>query len=421
LTQSPAAGRAAQPNDLEVALAELVEPLRRYWRPVVAATLLAWVVIGAFVLLVPRYVCEGTLAMPNLVPPARQGGGDFRDLDWAGATGALDAPPSDEPPRTTGKGLSLASFKTLERTLADGAAFEAALRETLTPTAIERLRVKLPESVAILSAGSKDDLEKLGPEDTITALRLSYASRVPARNRVVVDTLARLVRDALLTQIALEQLEWESDACRRQIRRLNRRQEELREANRSADLLVEELARMVRELPSAANASRELVDTRGGGHRYLSLAVQLAGARATRAENEHASRVHGLGVARHRLRLQLLDLVRDRLRQAGSPVIADVPGIIGATVEEFVRKQGAGTPGLAYVRTDLLGWRDQLRAFQSETRFVQLPTTTRQSRTPLALALGALVFAGVVATAYVWDLLRRPSTPEPTGDGARAA
>ncbi len=411
-------------NEIEIPLTEILAPLRRRFRLVVLGTAGCWIVLLLALLLTPpRYVCEGVLAFPNVAPFTTKDLGTMHpESDTRRET---TEPLSVVKPGPWGrrKGIPLALYKFLERSLADGDVLHTSLASKLSPAAIERLRRDLSESVSVLASGAQDDLQKLDREDTVTGVQLSFSSYRAAAPENVVRTLASVVRETLATRIALEQLAVEAYDSRESAREIGRRRAELESVNTSLETLGSDLARVMREQPAGAGSgSRQVVDVQDGGDRFLPLPLQMIATKVRHAQNEHTIRVYDQALARHALRLRFFDRLRQRLEAGGSPMVEDVPQVIGRELEQFLREQHEQNSAVRDIQAEVQGLRDQVASWRDETHFVQYPTTHPKPRAALALAAAALALLFFVAVAFVADLWERSGGRglEPAGSKAGA-
>jgi hypothetical protein len=404
--------RATSPRDeLVISLADLLSPLRRRWRFILLGTGACWAILLLLVLLTPpTYRCEGTLALPDtslpdISPPTRESNlpllSDDRLFDPALK---IDLPK----PAATKAGIQLGLYKSLLQALSDGAAMGSVLRGRLPPPEIERLLRDLGERVSPVSSGARDDIQRLDRYDIITAIKLSYESSSAALARDVVEALAGLVRETLITSVAMEQIEAETLACNSERWRLLDTKIDLLDTNRSLQRLAADLERLVREMPDASAVTpRELVDARGSGHLFLPLRTQLAGTRATLADNEHRMRICDQTLARLALGKSFLGRLEQRMKnRTETPFVSDAPGVISSELQDFLGKEGIANDNLQYLQSKMETLRDDLAVLRAKTRFIQYPTVRALSRTRPATALASLALIVFIALAFVIDLWR---------------
>jgi hypothetical protein len=405
--------RATSPRDeLVISLADLLAPLRRRWRLILLGTGICWAILLLFVLLTPpTYHCEGTLALPDMSLPTTEG-----NLPLLSDDRPFDPPlkidlPIKQKPAPTGvpkAGIPLGLYKNLQHALSDGAAMGSVLKGRLPPLEIERMLRNLGERVSPVSSGARDDIQRLDRDDMITAIKLSYESPSAALARDVVAALAGLVRETLITGIAMERIEAETIASNDEKGRLLETKIDLLDMNRSLQRLAADLERLAREMPDSSAASpRELVDTRGSGHLFLPLRTQLAGTRARYADNEHRMRICDQTLARLALRQSFLGRVEQRMKNGTETFfVSDAPGVIGSELQDFLSKEGLANANLQYLQSKMETLRDNLAILRTKTRFIQFPTVRALSRTPLATALASLALLAFIAGAFVIDLWR---------------
>lgn len=387
--------------ELEISLAEVLAPLRRHSRLILVGTAACWAILLLLYLFAPpRYSCEATLVLPDVIPAEASGVdrllGGLLDVMSDGRSGIepmMSGRQSGIEPTMSGErsgieqarvGIPPVLYKKLERSLSGGAGH-----------------------VSPVTSGTKDDIQKLEKGDTISAVTLSHESYAANQSRDAVNTLAGLVRETLITAIAMEQIESEAMHSRKEALDLFRRKVDLLATNRSLEKLTADLERLARDMPESRAASREVVDTREGGYRFLPPQLQIVGAKARYADNEHMIRLLDRALSLHALRLRFLDRLQQRILGTGTPAVSDLPQVIGSELQEFLREEGPRSPDSPYVQTEMEALRDKLAAFQSNTRFIQYPTTRAESRASLAAALASLAVVVFIAAAFVADLWQR--------------
>jgi hypothetical protein len=410
-------------DELEVSLADILAPLRRHWKLVVIGTGVCWAILLLVVLMVPRftpptYRCDAALSLPSVIPPTRQAA---RVIETADSSGLLlsESTPGEGPWATGARaGIPLVLYKELERALLDGAAMRAALSGKLPPTAVDGIQRGLAEHVAPVPNSPKDDPQKLEKDDTITAVRLSYEAPRADQATEIVGALAGLVREALITAIARQEIGWDARTSDEQVLGIIGKKADLLDVNRSLERLSADLERLKRDMPmSQAAGSRQVVDTRQHGYLYLPPELQLVGAKARHAENEHSIRVYDEVLARHTLRLSFLRRLDERIGRTGTAVVPDIPKVIGSELQGFLHEPGNSGPETRYLQTEMEALRDELATFRNATQFIQYPTTTRmsgRSHTSLAAALASLAVVFFFAAAFVADLWRPENSAVPS-------
>lgn len=390
LSQNPPQRVSSSPRDeLEVSLTDILAPLRRHWKLVVFGTGICWAILLLVLLLAPRftpptYRSEAALSVPNVIPAARPAVSGPGEGAW----------------QTGGKaGIPPVLYKKVERALLGGTVLQSAFSGKLAPAAVESMRRSLGERVSPVANP---------PDDTITAVRLSYEATLADQTRDVVDTLATLVREALITAIAREEINWEARMSDEQVLSIMKQKTDLVAGIRSLEKLGADLERLKREMPaSQAIGPGQVVDTRDHGYLYLPPELQVIGARARRAENEYLVRNCDQALVRHTLRLSFLRRLDARIEKTGVAVVRDMPSVIGSELQAFLLEQGDSNPDGRYFQTEMEVLRDQLATFRNATQFIQYPTTTRisgRSRVALAGALATLAVVFFIAAAFVADL-----------------
>jgi len=388
-------------DEIEISLAEVLAPLLRRWRLVLLGTGACWAaILLALLLTPPTFRCEAALAVPDVLPlPEKRAlldaGPPVRDpLRW-------------EPSREDRKlGIPIELYKKVVRTLSDGGVVEAAFAGKLSGGEIDRLRRRIDEHVSPMASAGKDDIEKIERDATVTAILLSYESRSAGRSRDAVQTLAQLVRETLVSHVAAEQVEWDTVVSQEKARSLGRGRADLSSENRSLEKLTEDLARLSRVAPDSTPAGREVVDTRDGGHLFLSPRLQLVGAKARYAENEHSIRMYDEALSQHALRLRFFSRLRGRAVDGGT-FVADLPRTLGGELQAFLAEEGASGAAARSLQADVEALRETLGTLQARMSFVQSPTTWARSRVPWAAALASMAVLIFVAAAFVADLWRR--------------
>ena len=410
---APRAG-VTRRDEIEISLAEVLAPLRRRWRLVLLGTAACWVaILVALVLTPPTYRCEGALAVPDAFPLPEAGGVLLEDRGPV-----VRDPLRWEPSRERRKvGIPVVLYKKVVATLSDGAVVEPAFAGKLPAKAVERLRQRITEHVSPMTSVGKDDVERLEKDSTVAGIFLSYESRSADRSRDAVHTLAWLVREALVNHVAADQVEWDTLVSEETAVSLGRGRAVLSSEHRSLERLTEDLERLARTAPESAPSGREIVDIRDGGHVFLSPRLQLVGARARLAENEHSTRMYDEALARHTLRLRFLSHLRDRA-PGGGTFVPDLPRVADGELRDFLSEEGATSPAARYVQADVEALREKLVGLQARMSFVQTPTTWARSRTPWAAALASMALLVFIAAAFVADLWRRSGEGQAAGGPA---
>jgi hypothetical protein len=380
-------------DELELSLADIVAPLRRRGRFITLGTGICWAVLLVLVLVAPlRYHCEGTLVLPDLAKPK------------SAEKTTLNGWTTENP------GIPVALYKEISRAISDGAVMQAGFSGKLSPSAVEKLRDRLDEHVAPITSGGNDELQKLGAEDSITAIKLSYVSFSSAGAREVVETLGGMAEQALIGRLAADHVESQMLTVSRDTLAASRQRATLQATNQSLETLTTDLERLSRLNPKGGVAVvREIVDTREGGYRYLPPEVQLVGAKAQYADNAHSLRILDQTLARLTLEADVLRRLQQRIGSGPNAVGTDPSLVIDDLLKEFSRKGDSNDPARQLVETELRTLRDDLATIQSQTRFIQNPTVGIWRWTPLAAAAASVALVFFVAAALVADLWQRGS------------
>lgn len=401
-------------DEIEISLAEVLSPLRRRWKLVLAGTGVSWaVILLALLLTPPSYRCEGALAVPDVFPLPEAGGVLLED-----SGPVVRDPLRWEPSRERRKvGIPVVLYKKVVSTLSDGTVVQPAFAGKLSAKAVERLRHRITEHVSPMTSVGKDDIERLEKDSAVAGILLSYESRSADRSRDAVHTLAWLVREALVNHVAADQVEWDTLVSEEKELSLGRGRAGLSSEHRSLERLTEDLERLARTAPESAPYGREIVDVRGGGHMFLSPRLQLVGARARLAENEHSTRMYDEALARHALRLRFLSRLRNRA-PGGGTFVPDLPRVVDGELRAFFSETGASSPAARYVQADVEALREKLVSLQARMSFVQTPTTWAKSRTPWAAAAASIALLIFIAAAFLADLWRRSGEGQAAGGPA---
>jgi hypothetical protein len=248
----------------------------------------------------------------------------------------------------------------------------------------------------------------------ITGLRLVLSGSSEAEATRLAAAVAELIKQVLLNEIALAEIENAMNESSSERERAAAEKQRLTRVNHSLELVATEIERLMQQPAGRSTTTREVVDVREGGHRFLPPAAQIVGIRAEQAENAHTIRLAEERMSRHDLRLGFGRALTDGMSPefGGSRrYIADLPEFIRKTFNKFHEGQAADPVAGQYLRTDVETLIGRLESFRSRTRLIQSPTVTRQSRAPLTAATAAFLFIVVVALAVAFDFWarRRPS------------
>jgi hypothetical protein len=389
----------AEPDDaptpaIERPWTDHVDTLVRWRRFIVRWTVWAWVALVAATLGIPRrHVAQATIALPNVA---------FAEARLSDPT-ARDTPA----PRLSKPGISIGAYKKIEAALADEAVLEKALRNVLSPSGIETLRRRLPEVVAPVTTGPRDELVRVDREDNVTAMRLTYVAGSAATALSVLDTLRELAREAVATRVAKDRVESEILQSTATAAAARTRQLDMTSIREN----IQKLARDLDRLPSGGpSGSREVVDLTGGGHRYLPPAVQRTGAQAWMADTSYEIRKAAWLFAVESLKVAFYRRLDQRLRTEASGsesfIANDVPTIIDRELKAFLGEREPAAEA-EVLRAQVEAFRDVVEAHRAATVFVQRPSLRRSGRVAFLLGGMAAVLIVVLLAALVGESWRR--------------
>ena len=362
---------------------DYVDSAIRRRRLILIGTGITWLAILALWLLGPaRYLCDATLSIPPvpLLP-------------------VVKAKEGEEKPRTGG--VSFGGYKKIERFVADGAALHKSLNGILADGSIDRLQEQLDQHLSPIASGTRDDVARSAPTDTVVAVRLQFSSPDRDQATKVVEALASLLRLARVNVLAADRMEsmmFESVLMGGT----------LREEGIHYRLLNESLRTVERELgqlssPASTGASgREVLDVKDGGHLYLPLPVQLVGVRAEIIENEHKLRLTESAAWVQGRRLQILRELVALLQS--QPGLAELDERLTSTIKDITASEKR--PDAQLLITEIETLRDSLRVERDGVRFLQQPTVSRSrsgSRITMLLALSAAVWVGLAWVVESWS------------------
>ena len=416
----PERGDPSVPSDAP--WTDYVATILRSWRLVLYGTLAAWAVILIAAIAIPRdYVGTATVSLPDLIVPPDE---DRKPNDAAKNSAPLvpytRLDRSESWKRT---GVPIALYKEMEKTLSDQAVLESALKGHLEPSDIGRFLDKFEEHFATLTTNPRDEMQRIERADGITAVVVSYKAHPLEEARAVTETLARLVRDAFVTTLARQEIRHQMMVSSRGAAQARQDYMNLASGNESLERQVHEMDRLLREAPVARGPQPQvMVNTEDRGYLYVSPASQLVGVKAAMAENAHLMRTFQREAAINELRLSLLRRIEARLQAEGdaarSPLPADVPGIVRAELDSFLKDQTGGAAD--YVRAQTLGLCDILKSAGDIARMVQSPTLRPTPRAWRVVgAMGAVLVLVLSAAILVESWRRRPAEARPrTSDAA---
>jgi hypothetical protein len=371
----------------EVPWTEYVDAIVRQRRLVLVGTAVAWGLILLAVLVLPRnWRCQSTLTLPTLEVEG-------------GKEGA--------------RGVPLADYKALERTLGDVTAISHAVGDHMDEAEVRAFTRALGEHVTPITTNTRNEILRIDKEDTITAVDVAYEGRPPARVQEVVLRLAHLVRDALITNVALDRLATRlqkstTDAVGARARRL-----ELENMNVSLQAQTTEIEGLLARYggTAAGPTGRDVVNTNEGGYRYLPPVLQVVGLRAAQADNAHLIRMarHSEAVAAARVAFyrQVSGAAEREFANSGTRIVLDMPALVRAELAKFTAGKRADDTVVLSLKVDANGFAESLEATRSGVRFIQHPTLRRTSVALQAAAAGALavvvmLFAALVVDSWLW-------------------
>lgn len=362
---------------------DYVETIIRRRRLVIACVGVAWACLVAWFLLAPvRYRCEATLSIPP-VPPVP----------------VASPPPS---PALERPGITFETYKKLERFISDGAVLRRAFGQVLGPSEIEASRLLV--GVSPIASGSRDDIGRSLPTDTVVAVRLWYDASQSDRAEKVVFALADLVRLGRMHVVTLDRFEADlvravqtAGSARAKISRLGI-------ADASLRTMEKDLLRVAALSPSGQDRVREVVDIADGGHRYLPVAAQLVGLRAQIAQNAHDVRIaeSEAWVASRRAAILSDILAEIRAEPAKEPHALLQSALVAASRDP--------QPEARLLEAELALLREPLLIEKDATRFIQQPTIQQPHRMGnllKSLILSAVLSIGVAWLAEAWSRAHR--------------
>jgi hypothetical protein len=377
----------------------------------------AWtVVIVAAVAWPRRYVAEAMVAIPNLMRPevlAEDLLGRFaepkRSVSKDQERERVTDPATGEErerERVPKLGISIGTYKKVEGALSDAGLLTEAFQGRRSAKEIARLRQHLRQIVTPVVTGPRDDLVRADREDTVTAVRLWFEDDSAEGAAGVVNTLATLVREAVVTRVIRDKVEAQLLQSTASASAALTKKVDLSAKNESLKMLAQELQRLAAS-PGGQAAGREVVDVQGGGHRYLPASVQLVGAKAWQADNDHEIRqaewsfkVASLKVAFYR---RLQQKLQSAQAQSELAVTHDVTNIVDAELKAFLEQPKS--PAADYLEAEVTGMRDMIEALRVTTVLVQRPSLGTTPRTPwvvgtLAATAVAVLLAALVAASW---------------------
>jgi hypothetical protein len=378
------------PEEPEVRWTSYVDTLIRWRRFVLGGLAISFAALVAWATLGPRGVeCEATLALPSA---------EAAPLPTPGATPAS-------------VGVSLATYKEVERTFADSAAISVALAPHLTENEIRKFQRTLSSHFMAVTTNPRDEFARITRDDTITAVRLSYADGDAARAEAVIGALADLVRRALSTRTAQRAVETGLLKSIVAAERNMTMRATLAYTNDSLKLQETDLGRLTSS--AGESSGRQVVDVTEGGYRYLPPAVQLVGVKALRADNEHKMRLAERMLAVERLNeafLRGLSLkIEAECNQAH--LLADAPALLDREIQTFFAVDRSG-PEVDLVRDQLRTQHERWRHQAENVRYIQYPTSRPARRAMMLAGSGAVILLFFLLAPFVIESwLREHASP----------
>jgi hypothetical protein len=376
---------------------EHVDTLLRWWRFLIQGIGAAWAVLLVGAVIVPRtQLAEATVALPNLAFAEPK---EFEPRRLV--------PPAHD--RVLKPGIPIGTYKKVEAALSDGGLLTDAFRE-LDAKALDHVRRDIRQIVSPMTTGVRDELMRADREDTVIAVRLSFSDTSAPQVLVVVNTLARLVREAMATRGARDQVEAALLQATSTAEAALTRKLDLSARNESLKTLALDLQRLTATAPASGTSSREVVDLLSeGGHRYLPAAVQHVGVKAWQADNDHEIRQADWTFRVESLRVAFYRRLESRLRgqgaQAGIAVVEDVPSVIDAELKAFTETQAGAAAD--YLRAEVEGMRDVVQAHRAATAFIQRPSLRTTPRAPWVLGGMLAAVVAVLLAALMGESWRR--------------
>lgn len=387
---------------------EHVDTLLRWRRFLLLGIGVAWAILLVGGLLWPRTtIAEAMVALPNIAFAKP------RELDPTEGTAERSPPKErDQEPKP---GIPLGMYKQIEGALADERLLAEAFRGQLDTKTLAKVRRNLKQIVSPVTTGAREELVRADREDTVLAVKLSYEKRSAGEVSVVVNTLARLLREALSTLVAREKAEGALLQAIATAQTAQNRKLELSARNESLKLLAQELQRLSATGASPVTSGREVVDLKEGGHRYLPSAVQLVGARAWHADNEHEMRQLDSTLRVEGMRVAFYQRLGARLHGQGArgdiTVVDDVPSVIDSELKAFLETESGAAA--YYIRAEVEGLRDLVQAHRTSTAFVQRPSLRIAARLPWVVGGMLVAVIVILLAALLGESWRRHHEPAP--------
>jgi hypothetical protein len=375
----------------EIGWTTYADTLIRWQRFIAVGLVVSFAMLALWAWLGPRAMeCEATLALPNAEPPPTPGPG-----------------PTPGPTPTISPGVTLATYKEVERTLSDSAVLSAALSTRLSEVEVRRFQRNLGSHLLVVTTNPRDEFARISREDSITAVRLSYTDRGAERAEAVVVALADVVRKALCTRTAQRAVE---TSLLKSIATADAVQSSRALLTFTNDSLKLQEADLGKVAAAGGSGAREVVDVAEGGYRYLPPAVQLVGVQALRVENEHKVRMAEMRLAVERLNEGFLRGFKAKIDAEcdRNHLLADAPGMLDAEINAVFANRKE--PEAVFVRDQLRSVQERWRHQAENVRYIQYPTTRPASRAFMLVASAAAIVLFFLLAPFVAESWRSGHT-----------
>jgi hypothetical protein len=369
-------------DDRDVLWADFLDRLAAWKRFLLIGLALAWAAVAVLFFGQGRaYECAATLAFPDLAKVGL-------------------ALPGEPPPRQVG--IHFSEYKKIERVLTDAALIEARLGTLLDASERRLFLADLGDHIVPTTTTPRQDVARMDKFDTVMGLGLSYQTRPGDRARDVVLALGALVRDAFVTLTAVEHAQNNVGRLTTEIAETTVERDTLTVKNASLQQVLKELESLRAAFPSAALPStRQVVDIKDGGDRFLPPDIQLVGARSAYTQHQHEIRVLDRRMQFLTLKREFFQRLAARLDREIKATGAAVSGIPRIVEEELaaLRKNHPGDIDLPRVDAAAEELAVSLSSYETAVRWLQSPTLKPARRLVPALRTGfaASLLVGMVA------------------------
>jgi hypothetical protein len=379
-------------DDRDVLWADFLDRLLAWKRFLAIGLVVVWAAVALLFFGRGRaYECTATLVFP--------------DLARVGITF-----PGEPPPRQVG--IHFSEYRKLEQILSDASVIEARLGTLLDARERRALLADLDDHLTPMTTNPRQDVARMDKLDTIVGFGLAYETRPEERARAVVRTLGALARDAFVTLSAIEQAQHAIARTTTEIAELTVDRDTLTVKNASLQQVLKELESLRAAFPSAALPStRQVVDIKDGGDRFLPPDIQLVGARSASTQHQHEIRVLDRRIQFAALKREFFQRVAARLDGEMKTKGAAVEGIPGMVREELaaLRKKHGGTVDLGRVESAAEEMAVSLSSYETAVRWLQAPTLKPAPRLVPALKAGVaatLLMLAVALCGALWQSRR---------------